>query len=168
MIINFIVKAYNKGELMPHMVIFYTANLERETNMSVLCRNLADTMLTITDEENKPVFPKGGTRVLAFPAPHFAIADGGAAGRAANTHLGASSGDPGDYAFVYLNVRMGKGRSGETHKKVGNALTAATQLHFEKIFNQRHIGITFQIDESPEIFNTINSNIHPLFSSPKS
>ena len=65
---------------MPHMVIFYTANLERETNMSVLCRNLADTMLTITDEENKSVFPKGGTRVLAFPAPHFAIADGGAAG----------------------------------------------------------------------------------------
>jgi hypothetical protein len=31
---------------MPHLVILYTANLDCDTDMSALCRTLADTMLT--------------------------------------------------------------------------------------------------------------------------
>jgi 5-carboxymethyl-2-hydroxymuconate isomerase len=62
---------------MPHLVILYTGQLDAETNMKVLCRELADTMLTVVDEAGKQVFPTGGTRVLAYPAPHYAVADGG-------------------------------------------------------------------------------------------
>jgi 5-carboxymethyl-2-hydroxymuconate isomerase len=76
--------------------------------MSALCRRMADTMLTVKDEDGKQVYPTGGTRVLAYPAAHSAVADGGAAGKAA--------GGDGDYAFVYLNLRMGKGRS-QMHKE---------------------------------------------------
>ena len=148
---------------MPHLVIYYTPNLERETDMTALCRALADTMLTVRDEDGRQVFPTGGTRVLAYPAAHYAVSDGGVAGRAANTHRGAASGDPGDYAFVYLNLRMGRGRSGATHKKVGDALLLTTQSHFQALFEQRHIGITLQIDEGPEVFDAKHSNIHPLF-----
>jgi 5-carboxymethyl-2-hydroxymuconate isomerase len=68
---------------MPHLVILYTGQLDAETNMKVLCRNLADAMLTVLDESGKQVFPTGGTRVMAYPAPHYAVADGGAAGRKA-------------------------------------------------------------------------------------
>ncbi len=148
---------------MPHLVILYTPNLERETDMTALCRALADTMLAVRDEDGKQVFPTGGTRVLAYPAAHCAVADGGAAGRAANTHTGAASGDPGDYAFVYLNLRMGRGRSGAVHKQVGAALLLTAKTHFETLFARRHLGITLQVDEGPEVFDAKHSNLHPLF-----
>jgi 5-carboxymethyl-2-hydroxymuconate isomerase len=140
---------------MPHLVILYTANLEKETNMTALCRNLANVMLEQKDEAGKQVFPTGGTRVLAYPAPHFAVADDGAAGRAA--------GGNGSYAFVYLNLRMGSGRSGAVHKRVGDALLMATKAHFQPVFSQRHIGVTLQIDEGHEVFDAKHSNLHPLF-----
>ncbi|MDR3453718.1 MAG: 5-carboxymethyl-2-hydroxymuconate Delta-isomerase [Rhodoferax sp.] len=148
---------------MPHLVILYTANLDAETSMSALCRALADTMLEQKDEDGKPVFPLGGTRVLAYPAPHYAVADGGAAGRAAGTHTRGASGDAGDYAFVYLNLRMGRGRSDATKKRVGDALSARAKAHFDPIFGQRHLGVTLQIDEGAEVFDAKHSNLHPLF-----
>lgn len=148
---------------MPHLVILYTPNLDRETDMTRLCRSLADMMLEARDESGMQVFPTGGTRVLAYPAAQYAVADGGAAGRAAGTHDGGASGDPGDYAFIYLNLRMGRGRSQQTHKNVGEALFATTKAHFAALFGQRHIGITLQIDEGPEVFDGKHSNLHPLF-----
>jgi 5-carboxymethyl-2-hydroxymuconate isomerase len=131
---------------MPHLVILYTANLDKETDMTALCRSLADTMLGVRDDNGAQVYPTGGTRVLAYPAPHYAVADGKA-----------------DYAFVYLNLRMGKGRSEATQKRAGDTLLAATQAHFQPIFIQRHIGITLQIDEGREVFDGKHSNLHPLF-----
>lgn len=143
---------------MPHLVILYTGQLDRETDMSALCRRLADTMLTVTDEAGSPVFPPGGTRVLAYPAAHYAVADGGAAGQAAGSN--------GDYAFVYLNLRMGRGRSAATQKRAGDALMNCARAHFSSVFEQRHIGITLQIDEGPEVFDAKYSNLHPLFKKP--
>jgi 5-carboxymethyl-2-hydroxymuconate isomerase len=151
---------------MPHLVILYTANLDRETDMSALCRSLADTMLAAHDDAGKPVFPPGGTRVLAYPAPHFAVADGGAAGRAAAQTSDHAFSDPGDYAFVYLNLRMAGGRTAATHKRVGDALLMTTKAHFQPVFAQRHIGVTLQIDEGNEVFDAKHSNLHPLFPKP--
>ncbi|PIF76130.1 5-carboxymethyl-2-hydroxymuconate isomerase [Variovorax sp. 54] len=132
---------------MPHLVILYTPNIEAETDVSALCRTLADTMLAQRDEAGKPVFPTGGTRVLAYPAAHYAVADGQA-----------------DYAFVYLNLRMASGRSEAVKKKAGDALLAAVRTHFEPVFSQRHIGITLQIDEAPgQVYDGKHSNLHPLF-----
>ena len=132
---------------MPHLVILYTPNLEAQTDMTALCRSLADTLLAVKDEAAAQVFPTGGTRVLAYPAAHFAVADGKA-----------------DYAFVYLNLRMGRGRSAATHKRAGDALLMATRTHFQPVFTRRHIGITLQIDEGQEVFDAKHSNLHPLFS----
>ncbi len=148
---------------MPHLVILYTANLDRDSDMTALCRGLADTMLEQKDEDGKPVFPIGGTRVLAYPAPHHAVADGGAAGRAAGTHNQGASGDAGDYAFAYLNLRMGRGRSDATKNRVGNALLARAKAHFDSIFEKRRLGLTLQIDEGAEVFDAKHSNLHPLF-----
>ncbi|CAA2100549.1 5-carboxymethyl-2-hydroxymuconate Delta-isomerase [Variovorax paradoxus] len=132
---------------MPHLVILYTPNIEAETDMSALCRSLADTMLAQRDEAAKPVFPIGGTRVLAYPAAHHAVADAKA-----------------DYAFVYLNLRMAAGRSEAVKKKAGDELLAAVRAHFAPIFDRRHIGITLQIDESPgQVYDGKHSNLHPLF-----
>jgi len=142
---------------MPHLVILYTGQLDQETDMHALCRTLADTMLRVKDEDEKQVFPTGGTRVLAYPAAHYAVADGGTAGQAA--------GGSGDYAFVYLNLRMGRGRSEATQQRAGQALIDATREHFADVFVKRHIGITLQVDVGQEVFDAKHSNLHPLFNS---
>jgi 5-carboxymethyl-2-hydroxymuconate isomerase len=140
---------------MPHLVILYTGNLDAATDMTALCRALADAMLTVSDEAGKPVFPTGGTRVLAYPAPHFAVADGGAAGLAA--------GQGSDYGFVYLNLRMGRGRSAAVHRQAGQKLEAVAKAHFAPLLARRPVGVTLQIDEGPEVFDAKNSSLHPLF-----
>jgi 5-carboxymethyl-2-hydroxymuconate isomerase len=144
-----------KDRAMPHLVILYTGQLEHEVSMTALCRQLADAMLTVQDEAGQQVFPTGGTRVLAYPAPHYAVADGGAAGREA--------GGTGDYAFVYLNLRMGRGRSEATQQGAGQTLLEVAKAFFAPVMAQRHIGITLQIDVGPEVFDAKHSNLHPLF-----
>lgn len=148
---------------MPHLVILYTGQLDAEVNMTGLCRHMADAMLTVKDESGHQVFPTGGTRVLAYPAPHFAVADGGAAGKAAAQFDRNPQGGSGDYAFVYLNLRMGKGRSEATQQAAGQALVEVAKKFFAPTMAQRHIGITLQIDVGPEVFDAKHSNIHPLF-----
>lgn len=132
---------------MPHLVILYTPNLETATDMTALCRALADTMLAVQDDEGKQVFPTGGTRVLAYPAAHYAVADGKQ-----------------DYAFVYLNLRMAAGRPDATKKRAGDALLAMAAAHFDPLMKDRLIGITLQVDESPgQVYDGKHSNLHPLF-----
>jgi 5-carboxymethyl-2-hydroxymuconate isomerase len=131
---------------MPHLVILYSGNLDAQADMNALCRSLADTMLAQEDEAGKRVFPPGGTRVLAYPAPRFAIADG-----------------QNDYAFAYLNLRMGKGRTAATQQRIGEALLAVAKTFFDPIQLRRLVGVTLQIDVGAEVYDGKLSNLHPLF-----
>ncbi|MBL0421346.1 5-carboxymethyl-2-hydroxymuconate isomerase [Ramlibacter sp. AW1] len=132
---------------MPHLVILYTPNLEGKTDLDALCRSLADAMLALRDEAGKPVFPTGGTRVLAYPARHYAVADGRR-----------------DYAFMYLNLRMGQGRSDAVKRAAGDTLLATVKRHFAPIFDDEPIGITVQVDESPgQVYDGKHSSLHGLF-----
>ena len=134
---------------MPHLIVLYSANLESETDMSALCRRLADAMLTVQDEQRQQVFPTGGVRVFAYPASHYALADGQR-----------------DYAFVYLKLRMGRGRTAATQQLAGETVRAAAKAHFEPLFATRYIGLTLQVDEGQEVFDAKHSTIHPLFRKP--
>ncbi len=131
---------------MPHLVILYTPNVETRLDMGKLCRALADTMLIQLDETGKQVFPTGGTRVLAYPAAHYAVADG-----------------KGDYGFVYLNLRMGKGRSDAIKKEAGRALIDCARGYFDPVFEHNVIGVTLQIDEGAPVFDGKFGNLHSLF-----
>jgi 5-carboxymethyl-2-hydroxymuconate isomerase len=91
------------------------------------------------------------------------VADGGAAGREAGLYDQNPHGGSGDYAFVYLNVRMGRGRSEATQQGAGQTLLEVAKTFFAPIMAQRHIGITLQIDVGPEVFDAKHSNLHPLF-----
>jgi 5-carboxymethyl-2-hydroxymuconate isomerase len=141
---------------MPHLVILYTPQLDRETDMGALCRTLADTMIAQRDETGKPVFPVAGTRVLAYPAAHHAVADGGAAARAQGK---------GDCAFAYFNLRMGRGRSDAVKQRAGEALVAAAREHLAPLLARRPLGLTLQIDEGQEAFDGKFGNLHALFNS---
>ncbi len=141
---------------MPHVVILYTGNLDARADIDGLCRKMADTMLTIRAEDGAQVFPTGGTRVYAYPAPHYAVADGGAAGRAA--------GGDGDYGFVYVNLRMGRGRSDAVKQAAGDALLACAKSCLASLFANGHVGLTVQVDESPgQVYDGKHSTLHPLF-----
>lgn len=135
---------------MPHLVLLYTPDLESQADIAGLCRALADTMLEQRDEHGKAVFPTGGTRVLAYPAAHSAVADG-----------------QGDYGFLYANLRMGAGRSAAVHKQVGDNLLATLRQYLDAVQQQRPIGLTLQIDESPgQVYDGKHSTLHPLFNTP--
>lgn len=135
---------------MPHLVLLYTPDLETEADIPGLCRALADSMLEQRDETGKAVFPTGGTRVLAYPAAHAAIADG-----------------QGNYGFVYANLRMGAGRSRGVHQQVGDSLLAVLRGHLDALLERRPVGVTLQIDESPgQVYDAKHSSLHPLFSKP--
>ena len=140
---------------MPHLVILYTGNLDKMTDMPALCRTLCDAMLTVKDETGAQVYPTGGTRVLAYPAAHWAVADGGAAGRAA--------GGSGDYGFMYLNIRMAKGRSDAVKQLAGDTVLDALKAHVAPLIEREHVGFTLQIDEGHEVFDAKHSSLHPLF-----
>lgn len=134
---------------MPHLVILYTPNLEAEADMTGLCRTLANTMLQVKDDGGAAVFPPGGTRVLAYPAAHFAVADGS-----------------GDHGFMYFNLRMARGRSPAVLQAAGQALVAAAREHLAPVLARRHFGLTLQIDEGHEAFDGKFGNLHPLFVKP--
>ena len=131
---------------MPHVVIQYTANLGAEAGMGALCKTLAEVIVAQRDGAGARVFPIGGTRVLAYPTPDFAVADGRA-----------------DRAFVYLNVRIAAGRERALVVATGQALIAAVRVHFAALFASRPLGITLQIDEGESVFDAKHSNLHPLF-----
>ncbi|MBC8057850.1 MAG: 5-carboxymethyl-2-hydroxymuconate isomerase [Rhizobiales bacterium] len=131
---------------MPHLVILYSDNLDAQADMNALCRDLADTLIAQKDDADVAVFPPGGTRVLAYPSPRYAIADG--------QH---------DFAFAYLNLRMGRGRGEAVQQRIGEALLATAKAFFEPIQARRLVGVTLQIDVGAEVFDGKLSNIHPLF-----
>lgn len=149
---------------MPHLVILYSGNLDAIVDLPALCRDAADAMLALRDEAGAQVFPTGGTRVLAYPAPHYALADGGAAGRAAGGgKTGISGSDPGEYAFMYANLRMARGRSSAVQQAAGAAVTRVLRARLDPLMASRHIGLTVQVDEGAEVFDAKHSTLHPLF-----
>jgi 5-carboxymethyl-2-hydroxymuconate isomerase len=137
---------------MPHLTILYTRNLDDDASVDLdaLCRRLADAMLAVRDEEDRQVFPTGGVRVLAFPAAHSAVADG--------KH---------DYAFLYMNLRMGRGRSAAVRENAGKAISSTAREALAPLMERRFVGLTVQVDEGPEVFDDKHSTIHPLFRTPQ-
>ena len=131
---------------MPHLVILYSGNLERDVDMSALCRALADTLVAQRGEQGAAVFPIGGTRVLAYPSAHHAVADGS-----------------GDHGFIYMTLRMAKGRSAAVHRQLGDALAATVRERLAPLLAHRHVGVTLQIDEGAEVFDAKLGNLHALF-----
>ena len=131
---------------MPHVTIQYTANLDPEARIDALCATLAEVICAQRDDAGQRLYPIGGTRVLAYPAQAYAVADGAP-----------------DRAFCYVHVRIAPGRPRERVQATGEALGAAVKTHFAALFASRPVGITLQIDEGAPVFDLKHSNLHPLF-----
>jgi 5-carboxymethyl-2-hydroxymuconate isomerase len=117
---------------MPHLKIEYTANLDAHTDIGELCKTLSHTLVTLKDAGGTLVFPLYGTRVLAYPAAQYAVADG-EQGR----------------AFVYMNMRVTPGRSDALIEAVGDAVLAAAKVHLAPVLDRLPVRLTLHIDATP-------------------
>ena len=131
---------------MPHVVVQYTANLEPDANMGALCKALAEVLVAQRDGAGARVFPIGGTRVLAYRAANFAVADGAP-----------------DRAFVYVNARIARGRDRALVDAAGEAMMTVVRAHFAPLLAKRALGVTLQIDEGVPVFDAKHGTLHPLF-----
>ena len=127
---------------MPHLTIEYTANLEATAGMDLLCTALAATLVALRHDDGAPLFPVAGTRVMAWPAPHFAVADG----------------QP-DRAFIYLNLLITPGRSAAMVKRAGEAVLASCKAHLAPVFAKHAVGLTLQIHEGAPVYEGKHNNL---------
>lgn len=127
---------------MPHLRIDYTANLDPTADMGGLCKALAATLVALRHDDGTPLFPVAGTRVMAWPAPHFAVADG----------------QPGR-AFIYLNLLITPGRSAAMVQRAGDALLACCKAHLAPVFEAHAVGLTLQIDEGAPVYEGKHNNL---------
>jgi 5-carboxymethyl-2-hydroxymuconate isomerase len=127
---------------MPHLRIDYTANLDATADMGGLCQALAATLAALRHDDGGPLFPLAGTRVMAWAAPHFAVADG----------------QPGR-AFIYLNLLVTPGRSPAMIQRAGDALLARCKAHLAPVFEAHAVGLTLQIDEGAPVYEGKHNNL---------
>ena len=78
---------------MPHFVVEYTDNLGAEARIGELLTRVNQVLL-----DQGGVFPAGGIRSRAVRLTEYAVAD-----------------EAEDYAFVHAVLRIGSGRSAESH-----------------------------------------------------
>ena len=127
---------------MPHLTIEYTANLEASAHMDTLCTTLAATLVALRHDDGAPLFPVAGTRVMAWPAPHFAVADG----------------QP-DRAFIYLNLLITPGRSPAMVERAGEAVLASVKAHLAAVFAAHAVGLTLQVYEGAPVYEGKHNNL---------
>lgn len=127
---------------MPHLTIEYTANLEAAVGMGTLCQTLAAALVALRHDDGSALFPVAGTRVMAWPAPHFAVADG----------------QP-DRGFIYLNLLITPGRSPAMVQRAGDAVLASAKAHLAPLFSDHAVGLTLQIDEGAPVYEGKHNNL---------
>lgn len=125
---------------MPHIVIEYSSNLDREGDVP----RLLDSVHAAALETG--VFPAGGTRTRAARRELYRIADGHA-----------------DNAFVHASLAVGAGRDLETRQRAAQAVFDAICAHFAEAQKTMPLALSLEMREiDPELSfkrNTIHDHV---------
>ncbi|MGR8918202.1 MAG: 5-carboxymethyl-2-hydroxymuconate Delta-isomerase [Gammaproteobacteria bacterium] len=121
---------------MPHLIIEYSANLERDLELPALITSLHETVASID------AFPLAGLRTRAARREHYRIADG----------------HP-DNSFVHLSLAIGHGRPPEVRETAGAAIFAALKTALEPVSAKRPLAISFEIRELDPVTSYKAGNI---------
>jgi len=122
----------------PHFSIEYSANLDQTVDMTEICGLVSRTIL------ETGLFEMGAVRVRAFRAEAYAIADGLA-----------------QNGFIDMSFRIGRGRSAEEKKRMGEAIFAAVSQHLEALFATPHFALSLEIREIDAELSWKKNAIHP-------
>ncbi len=114
---------------MPHQIIEYSANLDRDIDIDELLAELHGTAAGID------ALPTAGIRTRAVAREHYRIADGHA-----------------DNAFINVTLRIARGRSLEERRAAGEKLFAALRRFVDDVYSRRPLALSFEIQEiDPEM-----------------
>ncbi len=122
---------------MPHVIVEYSANLERDVSPRRLVDSLHAAALATG------VMPIGGLRTRAERRDIYAVADG----------------DP-ENAFVAVLVRLGQGRDAETRRRVAEALMTVLEQETAEAFKIRGLGLTVEVQEIDGTASLKTNNLH--------
>jgi 5-carboxymethyl-2-hydroxymuconate isomerase len=125
-------------DVVPHMAIEYSANLDSKVDMDELCALVSRTIL------DTGLFEPGAVRVRAFRAEAYAVAD----------RLPENG-------FIDMNFRIGKGRSAAERKRAGEAIFSAASAHLAKLFETPHFALSLEIREIDAELSWKKNAIHP-------
>lgn len=124
---------------MPHLIVEYSANLERDIGIHELVAALHAAAL------ETGVFPIGGIRTRAARRDVYAIADN----------------DP-DNSFIHVQARIGAGRPPEIRQKAAEHIFAALKAETARVFAERPLGLTFEIVEIDPVGSLKHNNLHEI------
>ena len=110
---------------MPHIVVEYSANLEKQTDMLKLVEEVHRAALQTGE------FEVAAVRTRASRREHYAIADG----------------HP-DNAFVAIWVRIAPGRSPERRKRIGQGIFDAARRHLEQVYESTPMAISLEVQDT--------------------
>jgi len=114
---------------MPHLIVEFSANLEKHIDIQEIVDGLHRTATAIDG------LPVGGLRTRAQKREYFQIAD---------RHP--------DNAFVHLILKLGHGRPIEKRREFGEALFASLCVLLEQVSATSPLAISFEIQEiHPEL-----------------
>ncbi|BCL62056.1 5-carboxymethyl-2-hydroxymuconate isomerase [Desulfomarina profundi] len=125
---------------MPHFIVEYTDNLEKETDI----RPLLEKANTILINQNG-LFPIAGIRSRAIKLDNYVIADGEE-----------------DYAFVHASLTVAAGRSEDDLQRVAEELFDMITDHFEEAIKDRYLALSLELNEFTRP-TLKKSNIHARF-----
>ena len=124
---------------MPHLIVEYSANLERDIDIARLVSALHASAL------ETGVFPIGGIRTRAARRDVYAIAD---------RHP--------DNAFIHVQARIGAGRPPEVRQRAAEHIFAALKSATDRVFAERPLGLTFEIVEIDPVGSLKHNNLHEI------
>jgi len=124
---------------MPHLIVEYSANLERDVDIARLVATIHAAAL------ETGVFPIGGLRTRAERREVYAIAD---------KHP--------ENAFIHVQARIGAGRTPEVRQKAAEHIFASLKAETAKTFASRPLGLTFEIVEIDPVGSLKHNNLHEI------
>lgn len=107
---------------MPHMIIDYSAGMDKIMDMQAMCDHMREAISAID------IFPTAGVRVRAFAATHYSMADG------ADHHH-----------YIDLSLRLRGGRPLDIRQAATETLFAAAQAFLEPVMAKHSVALSFEM-----------------------
>lgn len=126
---------------MPHIIIEYTNNINKDANIPVLLEKIHEVLIS-----KSPLFPTGGIRSRAIELQDYRVADGSE-----------------DDAFVHVTLKIGSGRTEEDKKATCDDLFEVIKEHFADLFSKRYLALSMELVEFSEAGTYKHNNIHQRF-----
>lgn len=122
---------------MPHLIVEYSANVERLIELDSLLDRLHACAL------ETGVFPLGGLRVRAHRTDAYRIADKAP-----------------ENGFVHVTALIGHGRPLDVQQRAGEQLMAALTTHLQSLYDKSPLAISLTVQEFHPVLNFKKNNLH--------